>query len=88
MMNIVIRKFYPASPNMKWLIRCRYAAPEVMNINDETAPMYTKCMARSQDRLALLTMFCWQDDWWKGVRFVQLFDWGWDSHGSEREPCY
>ncbi len=24
----------------------------------------------------------------KGVRFVQLFDWGWDSHGIRRESCH
>ncbi len=63
--------------------RMQIAAPEVMNIKDE--PQYihdmygTKpgeaCFANN----ALLARKLVE----KGVRFVQLFDWGWDSHGTD-----
>jgi hypothetical protein len=63
--------------------RMQIAAPDVMNINDE--PQYihemygTKpgeaCFANN----ALLARKLVE----KGVRFVQLFDWGWDSHGTD-----
>src|SRR6218665_3262697 len=62
--------------------RMQITAPEVMNINDEPDyihQMYgTKpgksCFANN----ALLARKLVE----KGVRFVQLFDWGWDAHGS------
>ncbi len=63
--------------------RMQIAAPDVMNINHE--PQYihdmygTKpgeaCFANN----ALLARKLVE----KGVRFVQLFDWGWDSHGTD-----
>lgn len=62
--------------------KMQVTAPEVMNINDEPAyihEMYgTKpgeaCFANN----ALLARKLVE----KGVRYVQLFDWGWDAHGD------
>src|SRR6185312_11452839 len=61
------------------------AAPEVMNINNE--PQYTHDMYGTQPGKAsfannvLLARKLVE----KGVRFVQLFDWGWDSHGTSAD---
>ena len=42
------------------------------------------CMVRFPGNHVLQTMYCWRGRLVeKGVRFVQLFDWGWDSHGSD-----
>lgn len=59
------------------------SAPEVMNINDE--PAYIHEMYGTQPGQAsfannvLLARKLVE----KGVRFIQLFDWGWDSHGTD-----
>ena len=72
---------------MKWRIKCRSAAPEVMNINDE--PQYIHDMYGTKPGEAnfannvLLARRLVE----KGVRFVQLFDWGWDSHGTDAETA-
>ena len=63
--------------------RMQISVPGVMNINDE--PDYIHEMYGTEpnkDSLAnniLLARKLVE----KGVRFVQLFDWGWDSHGSD-----
>lgn len=62
--------------------RMQITAPEVMNINDE--PQYihdmygTKPGKSSFANNVLLARKLVE----KGVRFVQLFDWGWDAHGN------
>lgn len=62
--------------------RMQITVPEVMNINDE--PEYIHQMYGTQPgkesfaNNALLARKLVE----KGVRFVQLFDWGWDSHGA------
>lgn len=59
------------------------SVPEVMNINDE--PAYIHEMYGTQPgkaafaNNALLARKLVE----KGVRFVQLFDWGWDTHGTD-----
>lgn len=62
--------------------RMQISVPEVMNINDEPEyihEMYgTKPGKESFANNALLARKLVE----KGVRFVQLFDWGWDSHGT------
>lgn len=62
--------------------RMQITAPEVMNINSEPAyihEMYgTKPGKTSFANNVLLARKLVE----KGVRFVQLFDWGWDSHGA------
>jgi len=62
--------------------RMQITAPEVMNINDE--PDYIHEMYGTQPgkscfaNNALLARKLVE----KGVRYVQLFDWGWDAHGD------
>lgn len=63
--------------------RMQVSAPEVMNINDE--PEYIKEMYGVQPgkesfaNNVLLARKLVE----KGVRFVQLYDWGWDTHGTD-----
>jgi hypothetical protein len=65
--------------------KMQISAPQVMNINNE--PQYihdmygTKPGRESFANNVLLARKLVE----KGVRFVQLFDWGWDSHGSGPE---
>lgn len=65
--------------------RMQVAVPEVMNINDE--PQYihemygTKLGTAAFANNALLARKLVE----KGVRFVQLFDWGWDTHGTSKD---
>ncbi len=65
--------------------RMQMSVPEVMNINDEPAyihEMYgTKPGKASFANNALLARKLVE----KGVRFVQLFDWGWDTHGTSED---
>ncbi|MFZ1717078.1 MAG: DUF1501 domain-containing protein, partial [Saprospiraceae bacterium] len=62
--------------------RMQIAVPEVMNINDE--PQYIHEMYGTQPgkssfaNNALLARKLVES----GVRFIQLFDWGWDTHGN------
>lgn len=62
--------------------KMQISVPEVMNINDE--PEYIHEMYGTQPGKAsfannvLLARKLVE----KGVRFVQLFDWGWDAHGD------
>lgn len=62
--------------------RMQTSVPEVMNINDEPAyihEMYgTKPGKSAFSNNALLARKLVE----KGVRFIQLFDWGWDTHGT------
>jgi Protein of unknown function (DUF1501) len=63
--------------------KMQISVPGVMNINDE--PDYIHEMYGTQPNKAsfanniLLARKLVE----KGVRFVQLFDWGWDSHGTD-----
>jgi len=63
--------------------KMQISVPEVMNINDE--PQYIHDMYGSKPGHAsfannvLLARKLVE----KGVRFVQLFDWGWDCHGTD-----
>lgn len=64
--------------------RMQISVPEVMNIDDE--PQYIHDMYGTEPGKAsfannvLLARKLVE----KGVRFVQLFDWGWDTHGTSR----
>lgn len=62
--------------------RMQIAVPEVMNINDEPEYIHelygTKPGEESFSNNCLLARKLVE----KGVRFVQLFDWGWDTHGT------
>jgi len=67
--------------------RMQTAVPEVMNINNE--PEHIKEMYGVQPgkesfaNNCLLARKLVED----GVRFVQLFDWGWDSHGTGHDTA-
>ncbi len=63
--------------------RMQISVPEVMNINDEPEHIHrlygTQPGKASFANNVLLARKLVE----KGVRFVQLFDWGWDTHGTE-----
>ncbi len=67
--------------------RMQIAVPEVMNIKDEPDyihQMYgTEIGASSFANNVLLARKLVE----KGVRFVQLFDWGWDTHGVSSDTA-
>jgi hypothetical protein len=58
------------------------SVPDVMNINDE--PEYIHQMYGTQPGKESFANNCLlaRKLVEKGVRFIQLFDWGWDSHGA------
>jgi len=62
--------------------RMQSSVPDVMNINDE--PQYIKEMYGVQPGKESFANNCLlaRKMVEKGVRFVQLYDWGWDSHGN------
>lgn len=64
--------------------RMQVSVPEVMNINNEPAYIHelygtTPGQASFANNCLLARKLVEQD-----VRFVQLFDWGWDSHGTDQ----
>lgn len=63
--------------------RMQISVPEVMNINNE--PEYIHQMYGTQPGKACFAnnVLLARKLVEKGVRFVQLFDWGWDSHGTD-----
>jgi hypothetical protein len=65
--------------------RMQIEVPEVMNINDEPEAIHelygTKPGEESFANNCLLARKLVE----KGVRFVQLYDWGWDTHGTSKE---
>ena len=63
--------------------RMQISVPEVMNINDE--PEYIHEMYGTKPNVACFAnnVLLARKLVEKGVRFVQLFDWGWDSHGTD-----
>jgi hypothetical protein len=62
--------------------RMQISVPEVMNINSE--PAYIHEMYGTQPGKACFAnnVLLARKLVEKGVRFVQLFDWGWDTHGT------
>lgn len=67
--------------------RMQIEVPEVMNINDEPEYIHnlygTEPGKESFANNCLLARKLVE----KGVRFVQLYDWGWDSHGSDKSTA-
>jgi len=63
--------------------KMQLSVPETMNINDE--PKYMHEMYGTQPNKACFAnnVLLARKLVEKGVRFVQLFDWGWDSHGTD-----
>ena len=65
--------------------KMQIAVPGVMNINDE--PDYIKELYGAKPGKASLAnnMLLARKMIENGVRFVQIFDWGWDSHGTSAD---
>ncbi len=65
--------------------RMQISVPEVMNINNE--PDYIHQLYGTTPGKASFANNCLlaRKLVEKGVRFVQLFDWGWDSHGTDSD---
>lgn len=63
--------------------KMQISVPEVMNINNE--PEYIHEMYGTKPNKACFAnnVLLARKLVEKGVRFVQLFDWGWDSHGTD-----
>jgi hypothetical protein len=63
--------------------KMQIAAPDVMNINNE--PQYIHDMYGTKPGKACFAnnVLLARKLVEKGVRFIQLFDWGWDSHGTD-----
>ncbi len=65
--------------------KMQIAVPDVMNINDE--PEYIKTLYGAKPGMTSLSnnILLARKLVEKGVRFVQIFDWGWDSHGTSED---
>jgi hypothetical protein len=67
--------------------KMQISVPEVMNINNEPEYIHqlygTEPGKESFANNCLLARKLVE----KGVRFVQLFDWGWDSHGTDPQTA-
>ena len=65
--------------------KMQIAVPGVMNINDE--PEYIKTLYGAKPGMTSLSnnILLSRKLVEKGVRFVQIFDWGWDSHGTSAD---
>jgi hypothetical protein len=63
--------------------RMQMAVPEVMDISKETPEMLENYGAKPGQASFANNCLLARRLVEKGVRFVQLFDWGWDMHGTE-----
>jgi hypothetical protein len=63
--------------------RMQIAAPETMNINDEPQYIHDMYGTKPGEACFANNILLARKLVEKGVRFVQLFDWGWDSHGTD-----
>jgi len=59
------------------------SVPEVMNINNEPAAVHEMYGTQPGKACFANNVLLARKLVEKGVRFVQLFDWGWDSHGTD-----
>lgn len=59
------------------------AVPEVMNIRDEPAHIHDLYGSNPEKTSLANNILLARKLVEKGVRFVQIFDWGWDSHGTD-----
>ena len=62
--------------------RMQITAPEVMNINDEPAYIHEMYGTKPGKACFANNVLLARKLIEKGVRYVQLFDWGWDAHGD------
>ncbi|MBC7904025.1 MAG: DUF1501 domain-containing protein, partial [Gemmatimonadaceae bacterium] len=63
--------------------RMQISVPEVMNINDEPAYIHEMYGTKPGEACFANNILLARKLVEKGVRFIQLFDWGWDSHGTD-----
>lgn len=63
--------------------RMQISVPEVMNINDEPQYIHDMYGTKPGEACFANNVLLARKLVEKGVRFVQLFDWGWDSHGTD-----
>lgn len=67
--------------------KMQMSVPEVMNINDEPAYIHEMYGTKPGKACFANNVLLARKLVEKGVRFVQLFDWGWDSHGTGAETA-
>jgi len=65
--------------------KMQISAPEVMNINGEPAYIHEMYGTKPGEACFANNVLLARKLVEKGVRFVQLFDWGWDSHGTSAD---
>ncbi len=65
--------------------KMQISVPEVMNIHDEPAYIHEMYGAKPGEARFANNVLLARKLVEKGVRFVQLFDWGWDAHGDSPE---
>ncbi len=65
--------------------RMQISVPEVMDISDEPAYIHKMYGTRPGESSFANNALLARKMVEKGVRFVQLFDWGWDAHGTGRD---
>jgi hypothetical protein len=63
--------------------KMQISVPEVMNINNEPAYIHEMYGTKPGQGCFANNVLLARKLVEKGVRFVQLFDWGWDSHGTD-----
>src|SRR5579859_1429252 len=63
--------------------RMQVAVPDVMNINNEPKYIHEMYGTRPGKESFANNVLLARKLVERGVRFVQLFDWGWDSHGTD-----
>jgi Protein of unknown function (DUF1501) len=62
--------------------KMQISVPEVMNINDEPAYIHEMYGTKPGEANFANNVLLARKLVEKGVRFIQLFDWGWDAHGD------
>lgn len=67
--------------------RMQIEVPAVMNINDEPAYIHELYGTKPGEEAFANNCLLARKLVEKGVRFVQLFDWGWDSHGTDHSTA-
>lgn len=63
--------------------RMQISVPEVMSIRDEPAYIHELYGTKPGEACLANNILLARKLVEKGVRFVQIFDWGWDSHGTD-----
>ena len=65
--------------------RMQTSVPEVMSIDDEPAHIHEMYGTKPGEGCFANNVLLARKLVEKGVRFVQLFDWGWDTHGTSAD---